>query len=163
LQELLRGQTGGDPSNGRKWVRPSVRQLSEWLQAQGHDVCPNTVRGLLGELGYALHANRKRFTGPAHPDRDRQFQYIASQRQRFAILRDPVISVDTKKKELIGNFKNPGRGWSREAEEVNAHDFLDDALGRAVPYGVYDPRRDRGHVYVGMRRAAGLIPTPTSC
>ena len=109
-----------------------------------------TVYRLLGELDYALKANRKRFTGPPHPDRDRQFAYIAGQRQRFAILGSPLISVDGKHKELIGNFKNPGRSWCRQAEEVNAHDFRDDALARAVPYGLYDPRQDRGWVYVGL-------------
>jgi hypothetical protein len=109
-----------------------------------------TVYRLLGRLGYALRANRKRFTGPPHPDRDRQFEYIAGQRRRSAILGYPVISVDTKKKERIGNFNNPGRRWCKQAEPVNAHDFPGDASDRAVPYGIYDPRQDRGHVYVGL-------------
>jgi Rhodopirellula transposase DDE domain len=105
---------------------------------------------LLRDRGYSLRANRKRFTGPPHPDRDRQFAYIADRRQHFAQAGLPVISVDTKKKELLGNFKNPGRAWCQQAQEVNAHDFLKDAVGRAVPYGVYDPRHDRGYVYVGL-------------
>jgi hypothetical protein len=147
---LLREETAGDPTHGQKWVRHSVRYLSEALQRLGYAVSPMTVHRLLGELDYALKANRKRFTGPAHPDRDRQFAYIASQRHRFAILDYPVISVDTKKKELIGNFQNAGRTWCRQAETVNAHDFRDDALAQAVPYGLYDPRRDRGWVYVGL-------------
>jgi Rhodopirellula transposase DDE domain len=150
LRQLLRQETAGDPRNGRKWVRHSVRWLAEALRRQGYAVSPMTVHRLLGRLGYALRANRKRFTGPAHPDRDRQFAYIAGQRQRFAIHDFPVISVDAKKKELIGNFKNPGRVWCRRAKEVNAHDFRDDALARAVPYGVYDTRRDRGYVYLGL-------------
>lgn len=147
---MLAEQTAGDPQSSRKWVRHGVEHLSERLHPRGFDVSPTTVYRLLRELGYSLLANRKRFTGPAHPDRERQFEYIAWQRQGFAIGGDPVISVDAKKKELIGNFKNPGRLWRQAAEEVNAHDFLDDAVGRAVPYGVYDTRADRGYVYVGL-------------
>ena len=150
MRELLRQQTAGNPSNGQKWVRSSVQHLTESLRQQGYAVSTMTVYRLLDRLGYALRANRKRFTGPAHPDRDRQFRYLASQRQRFAILGCPVISVDTKKKELIGNFKNAGQVWCRQADEVNAHDFLDDAWYRAVPFGLYDPRHDRGWVYVGL-------------
>ncbi len=150
LRQLVEEQTAGSPQTCQKWVRHSVAYLSTRLQGQGFAVSPATVYRLLDDLGYSLKANRKRFTGPPHPDRDRQFAYIAGQRRRFAILGQPVISVDSKKKELIGNFKNAGRQWCRRATEVNAHDFLDDALGRAVPYGVYDVRQDRGHVYVGL-------------
>jgi Rhodopirellula transposase DDE domain len=150
LRELVEGQTAGSPVGGRKWVRHSVAYLTEQLGQRGYDVSPATVYRLLDDLGYSLKANRKRFTGPPHPDRDRQFEYIARQRQRFAILSYPVISADSKKKELLGNFKNPGRVWCRQPAAVNAHDFRDDALGRAVPYGVYDTRRDRGSVYVGL-------------
>jgi hypothetical protein len=150
LERLLSEETAGDPAGGRKWVRHSVRYLSAALRRRGYAVSPMTVYRLLRELGYGLRANRKRFTGPPHPDRDRQFAYIAGQRRRFAILGYPALSVDGKQKELIGNFKNPGRVWCRQAEEVNAHDFRDDALERAVPYGLYDPRRDRGWVYVGL-------------
>lgn len=147
---MLGEETAGDPANGRRWVRHSVRYLSAALRRQGFAISPMTVHRLLGELGYSPKANRKRFTGPPHPDRDRQFAYIARQRQRFAMLGCPVISVDAKKKELIGNFQNPGRVWCRQATQVNAYDFRDDALARAVPYGLYDPRRDRGWVYVGL-------------
>jgi hypothetical protein len=150
LRELVEGEVAGSPADGRKWVRHSVAYLTERLARRGYDVSPATVYRLLSDLGYSPKANRKRFTGPPHPDRDRQFAYIARQRQRFAILGDPAISVDSKKKELIGNFQNPGRVWCRRAAEVNAHDFRDDALARAVPYGVYDTRRDRGYVYVGL-------------
>lgn len=150
LRQLLRAETAGNPANGQRWVRHSVRYLSAALRRQGYAVSPMTIHRLLGELGYSPKANRKRFTGPAHPDRELQFAYIARQRQRFAILGYPVISVDTKKKELIGNFQNAGRVWCQEAEQVNAYDFRDDALARAVPYGLYDPRRDRGWVYVGL-------------
>jgi hypothetical protein len=150
LRRLVAEQTAGNPVNGQKWVRHGVAYLTARLQEQGFAVSATTVYRLLDDLGYALRANRKRFTGPPHPDRDRQFDYLRRQRQRFAILGYPAISVDSKKKESIGNFKNPGRRWGPEAEEVNAHDFLGDALGRAVPYGVYDVRGDRGHVYVGL-------------
>lgn len=150
LRELVAEQTAGSPVGGRKWVRHSVAYLTEQLEERGYDVSPATVYRLLDDLGYSLRANRKRFTGPPHPDRDRQFEYIARQRQRFAILGYPVISADSKNKELLGNFKNPGRVWCRQPTEVNAHDFRDDALGRAVPYGVYDTRRDRGYMYVGL-------------
>ncbi len=150
LRALVEGQTAGSPVDGRKWVRHGVAYLAEQLGQQGYAVSATTVYRLLGALGYSLKANRQRFTGPPHPDRDRQFDYIARQRQRFAILGYPVISVDSKKKELLGNFQNPGRVWCRRPLEVNAHDFRDDALGRAVPYGVYDTRQDRGYVYVGL-------------
>src|SRR5262249_25677704 len=150
LKDLLEGEIAGNPMSRQRWVRRSLRFLTEQLQQQGYAVCPETVRGLLHDLGYELHANRKRFTGPAHPDRDRQFQYIAQQRQRFARAGSPVLSVDSKKKELIGNFKNAGRKWSRVADEVNAHDFRKDASFLAVPYGLYDPYRDRGCVYIGL-------------
>ena len=98
----------------------------------------------------SLKANRKRFTGPAHPDRDRQFHYISKQRERFLRNSLPVISIDTKHKELIGDFKNPGRTWIREPIEVNAHDFPQDALCQAAPYGVYDVGRNHGFVHVGI-------------
>jgi Rhodopirellula transposase DDE domain len=150
LRELVEGEAAGSPMGGRKWVRHSVAYLAEQLRRRGYVVSPATVYRLLDDLGYSLRANRKRFTGPPHPDRDRQFDYIARQRQRFAILGYPVISADSKKKELIGNFHNPGRVWCRRPAEVNAHDFRDGALARAVPYGVYDTRRDRGYMYVGL-------------
>jgi hypothetical protein len=136
--------------SNQKWVRHSVAYLTERLRRQGFQASRTTVYRLLDDLGYSLKANRKRFTGPPHPDRDRQFGYIAGQRRRFSILGYPILSVDCKKKELIGNFKNPGQQWCQQAEEVNAHDFLDDALARSVPYGLYDVRQDRGHVYVGL-------------
>ena len=157
MRQLVREQTAGSPASDRKWVRHSVAYVSRQLQQQGYDISPTTVYRLLDDLGYSLKANRKRFTGPAHPDRDQQFEYIANQQRRFGILGCPVISVDAKHKELMGNFRNPGRVWCRHAEEVNAHDFLDDASGRVVPYGVYEPRRDRGHVYVGLSAATAAF------
>jgi hypothetical protein len=134
---------------GRKWVRRSLRQLSKALHKQDYSVGRMTVRRLLKGLDYSLKSNRKEDSGPSHPDRDRQFTYIRRVKRLFIAAGRPVISVDTKKKELIGNFKNPGQAWCRQAEMVNVHDFLHDAEGRAVPYGVYDLTHNEGYVVVG--------------
>jgi hypothetical protein len=150
LEDLIREQTAGNPMNHHRWLRHSLAYLTQQLRRRGFAVSQTTVRQLLRERGYTLKTNRKRFTGPPHPDRDRQFQYLAQQRQQFATAGWPVISVDAKKKELLGNFQNAGRLWRPEAEEVNAHDFRKDAVGRAAPYGIYDLRHDRGYVYVGL-------------
>jgi hypothetical protein len=151
LQALVEPVTAGDPMSEQKWVRASLRCLSRRLGEGGHPASPPTVRRLLADQGYRLHANTKQLeAGAAHPDRDQQFEYIAQQRQAFRAAGLPQISVDTKKKELIGCFKNAGRTWSRAAEAVNAHDFRQDAHGRAVPYGIYDLTQNRGTVYVGQ-------------
>jgi hypothetical protein len=149
LLALIKEETAGDPMSKQRWVRLSLKQLSKMLHARGHTIDPVTVRRLLRKWKYALRVNRKRI-GPPHPDRDRQFRYIARQKKRFLRAGWPVISVDTKKKELIGNFKNAGQTWCVEAEEVNCHDFPQDASGRAAPYGVYLPGQDQGYVYVGL-------------
>lgn len=132
----------------QKWVRSSLRHLSAAL-APAHVVSHPTVGRLLAQLGYSLKANVKRLAGATHPDREQQFGYIESQVQAFRQAGLPIISVDTKKKELIGNFKNAGRRWCQTAEAVNEHDFKQDALGKAVPYGLYDLLHNRGYVYVG--------------
>jgi hypothetical protein len=132
-----------------KYVRRSLQALSVELSQRGHDACPATVADLLRDLHYNLHVNVKRFTGPPHPDRDRQFGYIQQMIVCFQNEGWPIVSVDTKKKELIGNFKNDGATWQQAGEEVNAHDFLQDALCRATPYGLYDYVANRGHVVVG--------------
>ena len=151
LADLVEPVTAGDPMSEQKWVRASLRHLSRRLGQTGHAASPPTVRRLLDDQGYRLHANTKQLeASAAHPDRDRQFGYIAEQRRAFGAAGQPKISVDTKKKELIGRFKNAGRVWSQAAEAVNVHDFRPDALGRAVPYGIYDLTRNRGTVYVGQ-------------
>ena len=151
LQEVVEPVTAGDPMSEQKWVRVSLRELSRELGAAGHPASPPTVRRLLDDLGYRLHANTKQLEPrAAHPDRDQQFEYIAEQREVFEARGQPRISIDTKKKELIGPFKNAGRVWGQAAEAVNAHDFPQDALGRAVPYGIYDLTHNRGSVYVGQ-------------
>lgn len=145
----MEAETAGDPNSEQKWVRRSLCWLSERLGAVGHSASPPTVGRLLRERDYSLRVNRKSETGKDHADRDEQFGYIEGQKQAFLLAGWPAISVDTKKKELIGNFANAGRAWCREAETVNVHDFYQDALGRAVPYGIYDLRHNRGSVYVG--------------
>ncbi len=150
LQALVEPVTTGDPMSEQKWVRASLRSLSRRLGEAGHPASPPTVRRLLDDRGYRLHANTKQLeAGAAHPDRDQQFRYLAEQRQAFGAAGLPRISVDAKKKELIGRFKNAGRVWSQAAEAVNAHDFRQDSSGRAVPYGIYDLAHNRGTVYVG--------------
>jgi hypothetical protein len=113
---LVEGETAGDPMTKRKWVRSSLRWLSKALDWRGYEVGPMTVRRLLRQRDYSLKANRKEYTGPAHPDRDRQFRYIERVKRLFLVHGYPMISVDTKKKELIGNFKNRGRSWCQQAE-----------------------------------------------
>src|SRR5438128_1789691 len=123
LLELLEDHTGGDPMTKQRWVRLSLKHLKRLLRARGYTVATATIRRLLRKWKFSLRGNRKRFTGPPHKDRDRQFRYIAQQKKRFLRAGCPVISVDTKKKEMIGNFKNNGQAWCREAEEVNCYDF----------------------------------------
>jgi hypothetical protein len=132
-----------------KFVRRSLRALSIDLAAHGYAACPTTVARLLRGQGYSPRVNVKRFTGPDHPDRDRQFRNIEEWVAIFEELGQPIISVDAKKKELIGDFKNPGTVWCLEPEEVNVYDFIADAECRATPYGIYDLTAGRGHVCVG--------------
>jgi hypothetical protein len=131
------------------WTGLRSRQISRLLRRLGIRVSPNTVRRLLKTLGYALHANRKSL-GKSSPERDRQFRYIARQRRRFCAEQAPIISVDTKKRELVGNFKNAGRVWSRQPIQVFDHDFRSLGQGVAIPYGVYDLQANRGLVNVGI-------------
>lgn len=136
--------------NDQKWVRSSLRHLSKALGEQGHFVCAKTVGRLLKKLNYSLKANVKRLAGTQHPDRKTQFEYIETQKKQFLANGWPAISIDAKKKELIGNFKNAGQSWCLQAEHVNDHDFKLDAIGKAVPYGIYDLNHNRGYVYVGQ-------------
>jgi len=147
---LLEPETAGDPMSEQKWQRSSLRHLMDELSQLGYWISHTTIARLLKEQKYSLKANVKRLSGSHHPDRDLQFQYIASQRALFQRAGLPIISVDTKKKELIGNFRNPGQEWCQEATAVNDHDFEQDALGKAVPYGIYDLTHNHGYVYVGQ-------------
>ncbi len=134
-----------------RWTSKSVRALRGALAEIGHEVSHTTVAELLHELGYSLQANQKSREGPQHPDRDAQFRYINSQVRRFQKAEQLTISVDTKKKELIGDFKNQGREWrpAGDPETVRVHDFLIPEQGKAIPYGVYDLQRNEGWVSVG--------------
>jgi len=136
--------------SAQKWVRSSLRRLSQHLRMAGHAASPPTVARLLRRLEYSVKANRKeRETGSKHPEREAQFAHIEAEKARHRQAHQPIISVDTKKKELIGDFKNAGRDWCRQAEVVGVHDFPSAALGRSVPYGVYDVDRNHGFVRVG--------------
>lgn len=135
---------------GTKWTRKTLRALVKELRGKKFKVGRETVRRLLKQLGYALRSNRKEGSKRQDPDRDRQMRYLARKRRAFLRAKRPVISVDCKKKELIGNFKNPGRTWRLEARSVLATDFPSDADGKAIPYGVYEVARNRGFVGVGV-------------
>jgi len=146
---LVEPATGGNPMTTDKFVRRSLQTLSDELGRCGHFASPTTVANLLGDLDYNLHVNVKRFTGPAHPDRNRQFLFIEEMIAQFRAEGWPILSVDSKKKELIGNFNNAGATWCTSGAEVNVHDFLSAAEYKAVPYGLYDVLANRGHVVVG--------------
>jgi hypothetical protein len=133
-----------------KWLNCRLVDIQQRLAGLGHPISKPVISRLLRSHDYRLRANVKQAGGATHPERDRQFRYIGAQRDHYLAQGWPVISVDTKKKELIGNFKNAGRTWGQEAEQVDAHDFPQDALGRAVPYGIYDLHANCGTVYVGQ-------------
>lgn len=152
LRELVEPTTRGDPECPLLWTCKSVRLLAEELQRQGHQVSYPVVAELLDEMGYSLQGNRKTKEGTSHPDRNAQFEHIARKVKRFQSSKQPVISVDTKKKELVGDFKNPGRERrpKGDPEKVRVHDFVIPELGRATPYGVYDLTHNNGWVSVGI-------------
>jgi Rhodopirellula transposase DDE domain len=152
LEALVEPTTRGDPESPLRWTCRSVRRLAQALQAQGHAVSRTLVAHLLNEAGYSLQGNRKTTEGDSHPDRDAQFDYINTQVTTALAEQQPVISVDTKKKELVGDFRNNGREYRPQGnpEEVRVHDFLIKELGRAVPYGVYDLAANSGWVSVGV-------------
>jgi len=152
LEGLVEPATRGDPESPLRWTCKSVRRLAEELQRQGHVISYPVVAELLREQGYSLQGNRKSQEGDSHPDRNAQFEYINRKVKRFLASQQPVISVDTKKKELVGNFKNSGRELRPQGdpEKVRVHDFIIPELGRATPYGVYDLAQNTGWVSVGM-------------
>ena len=142
-------ETAGDPLSGLKWTRRTTAKIAAELGALGIDICARTVARLLKALGFSLRVNHKKLAGASHPNRDDQFQCITALRERCAAENTPVISVDTKKKELVGAFKNAGAKWDRAPELVRDHDFPSDAEGRAIPYGIYDLQANTGTVFVG--------------
>ena len=152
LTKILQETTAGDPMSMLRWTSKSTRAIAEELTGLGHPVTWVTVARCLGEMGYCLQANRKTKEGPQHPNRDAQFRYINQRVKLLLRASDPVISVDAKKKELVGPFKNAGRTWRPQGEpkEVNTKDFPSLAEGKALPYGVYDSGRNRAVVNVGV-------------
>jgi transposase len=152
LERLVDPVTRGDPESRLRWTSKSVRKLAEELNRLGHRTSHRMVAELLHELGYSLQANRKTLEGSGHADRDRQFQHINQQVNQLLTEHQPVISVDTKKKELVGDFKNNGRELrpKGDPERVRVHDFVIPELGRAAPYGVYDLANNAGWVSVGV-------------
>jgi len=150
----MKYDTAGDPISGLKWTRKTTRKIANELKAININVSDKTVAKILKEMGYSLRVNQKSIESggknPVDPkDRNKQFEYIEKQRKQYAKSGNPVISVDTKKKELIGNFKNQGRSWEKSPIPVNDHDFPSDALGKAIPYGIYDTQNNRGTVFLG--------------
>jgi hypothetical protein len=152
LEALIDPVTRGDPESALRWTSKSTRRLADELTRRKHPVGPRSVATLLKEAGYSLQANRKTREGSSHADRDEQFEHINAQVIAFHKGRQPVISVDTKKKELVGDFKNGGREWRPKGtpEQVRVHDFIDPKLGKAIPYGVYDLASNEGWVSVGI-------------
>jgi hypothetical protein len=152
LEELVEPVTRGDPESPLRWTSKSTRHLAEELSTQGYAVSHTLIAGLLHDLEYSLQANRKTLEGTAHPDRNAQFEHI-NERVKLQLKRgQPAVSVDTKKKELVGRFKNAGQTWRPQGkpEKVKVHDFLDPEKGKAIPYGVYDLGRNLGWVSVGV-------------
>jgi len=163
LERLVDPVTRGDPMSALRWTSKSTENLAEELRHKGYAISARTVAGLLPERGYSLQSNRKSRDGASHPDRDAQFQHISQQSQAFQQRGAPVVSVDTKKKELVGDFRNGGREWQPKGtpEKVRVHDFPDKELGKAIPYGVYDVTANQGWVSVGMDHDTAEFATET--
>jgi Rhodopirellula transposase DDE domain len=152
LEALVEPTTRGDPESALRWTCRSTRQLAAALKAQGYRIGHQTVASLLDDLGYSLQGNQKTTEGSSHPDRDVQFKYIHRRVEEFQSRGQPVVSVDTKKKEHVGDFKNNGKEWRPKGnpERVRVYDFVDKTLGKANPYGVYDTTANVGWVSVGV-------------
>ena len=163
LEHLVDPTARGDPESALRWTCKSTRTLADELRRQGFDVGPHTVARELKEQGFSLQSNRKTRDGDSHPDRDAQFGHINKKAQSFMRRGQPVISVDTKKKELVGDFKNAGREWRRRGcpEEVRSHDFPDPKIKKAIPYGVYDVAHNEGWVSVGIDHDTARFATAT--
>jgi hypothetical protein len=157
LERLLEPATMGDPMRPLRWVSKSHDKLARALRAMGHKVSSSSIPKLLGELKYCRHSNRKTKEGGKHPDRDAQFEYINAKVESFQAEDQPVISIDAKKKELLGEFKNGGSDYSPQGRpiEVNTHDFEDKELGKVVPYGIYDIGANDGYVSLGIDHDTG--------
>ena len=163
LDRLVDPATRGDPDCPLRWTCKSTAKLAAELTRQGHPISDRSVAHLLREAGYSLQANRKTREGGSHPDRNAQFESLNDQVRRRRQRGQPVISVDTKKKELVGDFRNGGREWqpSGQPEDVRIHDFQDKELGKAIPYGVYDVTNNQGWVSVGITHDTAYFATAT--
>jgi len=153
----MKHETAGDPVSGLKWTRKTTEKIADELEVLDIKVSPNTVGRLLKEMDFSLRVNHKKIESgiknpPDPDDRDQQFELIRELQERFAKEGNPTISVDTKKKELIGNFKNGGCSWERNPVLVKDHDFPSDALGKAIPYGIYDIQDNTGSIFLGITR-----------
>jgi hypothetical protein len=149
LERILSDEVAGDPMGRQKWVRSSIRNLSKQLKEQGHQLGHGTVARLLRKMGYSLQVNKKKQAGAQHPDRDQQFRYIAALKAQYLGDELPIISIDTKKKELIGNYRREGKTWRRQAIETDSY-FAGYAKCIAVPFGIYDLAKNAGYVTVGI-------------
>ena len=163
LEDLVEPSTRGHPQSALRWTCKSTARLAEELRRRGHRLGPRTVAELLHALDYSLQANRKTREGSSHPDRNAQFEHINRRIQSFQRRGQPVVSVDTKKKERVGDFKNGGQEWQPKGspEPVRVHDFIDKELGKAIPYGVYDVAGNRGWVSVGTDHDTAEFATET--
>ncbi len=157
LEEILDENTAGDPMSALKWTSRSTRGIAEEMARRGHPLNADTVCRLLHDLGYSLQANRKTKEGGSHPDRDGQFRYLNQTVKEFLAQGAPVVSVDSKKKERVGEFKNSGKTWRKQGkpQEVKVYDFPSLAVGTAIPYGIYDVQRNKGLVNVGTSCETG--------
>ena len=149
IEELLKYEAAGDPMTGTKWMRSTPQKIAEILNSRGFAISRNTVAAMLLDMDFSLKANRKAIATNSSPDREQQFGIIQELRESFEASGNPILSVDTKKKELIGLFANSGRVWTREPIATNDHDFRSDAAAIAVPYGLYDVLANAGTVVVG--------------
>ena len=165
----MKYETAGDPMTGLKWTRKATRKIADELKREGIMVSDKWIGSMLKELGYSLQANRKRIALSGNgslqrrTERDRQFRHICRMRGHFARRQDPVISVDTKKKELIGNFKNPGRVWRQQSCDVADHDFPSDASAKSIPYGIYDTIANQGAVSLGLDHDTAAFAVDSIC
>jgi len=152
IAALLEHETAGDPVTGLLWTRKTTEKIAAELLSLGIQVSPSTVARLLKQMGFSLRVNSKKHSGGSGADRDEQFRYIETKRNEFARASLPCLSIDAKKKEMVGNFKNPGKTWEKAPVVVNDHDFLTLASGVAIPYGLYDTQANVGTVFVGTSR-----------
>ena len=150
IRELMEHDTAGDPISGLKWTRKTTAKVARELAELGIEISPNTVAMLLKDMDFRLRVNHKKLSTQSDPERDEQFAYIAQQREAFTQKGWPIISIDAKKRELVGNFKNPCSSWQEHAIGVNDHDFRSDAKGIAIPFGIYDTLANQSWVFVGV-------------